>query len=397
MNPSLQLPFPSENEGWSRVTRKVVPDAGPTHNAPAQPGGPSAQLDPSEMARWSARCGRDWRQHATLVTAAATGQTRHYQRYPAQRSRTHRQSKLLFRYFHLFYILSFSFFISFLLFYLFINFFQHCLWFDFFFGKNIYYHLDFCFGLLEPRLMVQLVFRVFTIPFLGWFVSIYQLVSTESGKKDKKKMGCICHLFFANFVRLLVIGSADCRSPVFPSNFWVRIRSVATEFRSRKEGYQIYFSTGIFCESIAPIYRLYLKIDWFDLLSMFDLGADFIVWFRSTFLGLIRFDGDSSHRVFGYWHSVSHSEIGLNRIELSWWIDPSIYYHWFVVEAGWVSMAEMRPLFQIFRVSCGGLAVAALLSRVWYERRGESEQADWADWAEWVEWSRWMAECRASE
>ena len=121
--------------------------------------------------------------------------------------------------------------------------------------------MDFCFGLLEPRLMVQLVFRVFTIPFLGWFVSIYQLVSTESGKKDKKKMGCICHLFFANFVRLLVIGSADCRSPVFPSNFWVRIRSVATEFRSRKEGYQIYFSTGIFCESIAPIYRLYLKID----------------------------------------------------------------------------------------------------------------------------------------
>ena len=60
--------------------------------------------------------------------------------------------------------------------------------------------MDFCFGLLEPRLMVQLVFRVFTIPFLGWFVSIYQSVSTESGKKDKKKkMGCICHLFFCQF------------------------------------------------------------------------------------------------------------------------------------------------------------------------------------------------------
>ena len=231
----------------------------------------------------------------------------------------------------------------------------------------------------------------------GSFRFISRFPPNPARKIKKKKWVVFVIFFFANFVRLLVIGSADCRSPVFPSNFWVRIRSVATEFRSRKEGYQIYFSTGIFSESIAPIYRLYLKIDWFDLLSMFDLGADFIVWFRSTFLGLIRFDGDSSHRVFGYWHSVSHSEIGLNRIELSWWIDPSIYYHWFVVEAGRVSMAEMRPLFQIFRVSCGGLAVAALLSRVWYERRGESEQADWADWAEWVEWSRWMAECRASE
>ena len=125
------------------------------------------------MARRSARRGRNWRQHAALVPAAAEGQAHHHQRYSTQRSRTHRQFQLLFVTFTCFVFHSYFYFLpSFLP-----SFFSFFLW-------------VFC----EVFLLV--IFsgwsfggfsHVSPIPFLGWsvlidwlvFQSIYRLVSFE--------------------------------------------------------------------------------------------------------------------------------------------------------------------------------------------------------------------------